>query len=146
MPIYEYQCAACSGLHEALQKISDPPLTDCPACGRAALRRKVSAVAFRLKGSGWYETDFKSGNKKNLAGDPDGAKSGSGEGGGDALGAGDCGAKSGREGGNESRNNGANKGPNKHQGGDKKAGSDKTAGKGAAGPAPQAGSAASQSS
>lgn len=140
MPIYEYQCAACGGLHEALQKISDPPLSDCPACGAAALRRKVSAVAFRLKGRGWYETDFKSGNQKNLAGDPDGAKSGSGEGGGDALAAGDSGAKSGREGGKESRNNGESAPSNKHPGGDKKAG------KGPAGPAPQAGPAASQTS
>jgi len=69
MPIYEYQCQACGALHEALQKISDAPLTDCPACGEAALRKKMSAAAFRLKGGGWYETDFKSGNKKNLAGD-----------------------------------------------------------------------------
>jgi putative FmdB family regulatory protein len=69
MPIYEYQCDSCAALHEVLQKISDPPLTDCPACGAAALRKKVSAAAFRLKGGGWYETDFKSGNKKNLAGD-----------------------------------------------------------------------------
>lgn len=139
MPIYEYQCAACGELHEALQKISDPPLTDCPACGRAALRRKVSAVAFRLKGGGWYETDFKSGDKKNLAGDPDGAKRGSGEGGGDAP-AGDSGAKSGREGGDKSRNNGDSKGSNQRQG------SDKTSAKGSAGPPPQAGSAASQTS
>jgi putative FmdB family regulatory protein len=69
MPIYEYQCSECGALHEALQKISDAPLTDCPACGASALRKKVSAAAFRLKGSGWYETDFKSGGKKNLAGD-----------------------------------------------------------------------------
>lgn len=69
MPIYEYQCTECGELHEALRKISDAPLTDCPACGKAALRKKVSAAAFRLAGSGWYETDFKSGNKKNLAGD-----------------------------------------------------------------------------
>ena len=69
MPIYEYQCTACGEITEALQKISDAPLTDCPACGAAALRKKISAVAFRLKGSGWYETDFKSGDKKNLAGD-----------------------------------------------------------------------------
>lgn len=69
MPIYEYQCSECGALHEALQKISDAPLTECPACGASALRKKVSAAAFRLKGGGWYETDFKSGNKKNLAGD-----------------------------------------------------------------------------
>lgn len=69
MPIYEYQCTECGALHEALRKISDPPLTDCPACSKPALRKKVSAAAFRLAGSGWYETDFKSGSKKNLAGD-----------------------------------------------------------------------------
>jgi putative FmdB family regulatory protein len=74
MPIYEYQCESCGALHEALQKISDPPLKECPACGQAALRKKVSAAAFRLKGGGWYETDFKSGNKKNLAGDDSAAK------------------------------------------------------------------------
>lgn len=69
MPIYEYQCGACGALHEALQKVSDDPLVECPACGAKELRKKISAVAFRLKGSGWYETDFKSGDKKNLAGD-----------------------------------------------------------------------------
>lgn len=69
MPIYEYQCSACEYEHEALQKMSDPVLTDCPACGKPALVKKVSAAGFRLSGSGWYETDFKSGKKKNLAGD-----------------------------------------------------------------------------
>ncbi|MEO1078396.1 MAG: zinc ribbon domain-containing protein [Pseudomonadota bacterium] len=83
MPIYEYQCTACGALHEALQKISDDPLVDCPACGNATLRKKISAVAFRLKGGGWYETDFKSGNKKNLAGDEGGSKGGDGDGKGD---------------------------------------------------------------
>ena len=68
MPIYEYQCAECGELTEALQKLSDAPLTDCPACGKPGLKKKVSAAAFRLKGSGWYETDFKTGTKKNLAG------------------------------------------------------------------------------
>tara|TARA_R110002072_G_scaffold42066_2_gene119319 strand:+ start:311 stop:634 length:324 start_codon:yes stop_codon:yes gene_type:complete len=69
MPIYEYQCQSCQHRLEALQKISDDPLLECPACGAAALNKKVSAAAFRLKGGGWYETDFKTGNKKNLAGD-----------------------------------------------------------------------------
>lgn len=78
MPIYEYQCTECGALHEALRKISDPPLTDCPACGQPGLRKKVSAAAFRLAGSGWYETDFKSGNKKNLAGDGAAAAPGAG--------------------------------------------------------------------
>jgi len=71
MPIYEYQCQACGELTEALQKLTDPPLTRCPACGEEALRKKVSAAAFRLKGGGWYETDFKTGSKKNLAGEGD---------------------------------------------------------------------------
>jgi len=69
MPIYEYECQGCGHELERLQKISDPVLTDCPHCGKAELRRKISAAGFRLKGGGWYETDFKSGNKKNLAGD-----------------------------------------------------------------------------
>jgi putative FmdB family regulatory protein len=68
MPIYEYQCEACKEETEVLQKISDAPLEVCPACGAASLKKKVSAAAFRLKGSGWYETDFKTGDKKNLAG------------------------------------------------------------------------------
>ena len=75
MPIYEYQCQACGKELEALQKISDEPLRDCPACGAATLKKKVSAAAFRLKGGGWYETDFKTGNKKNLAGGSDTAAS-----------------------------------------------------------------------
>ncbi len=69
MPIYEYQCEACNKEMEVLQKISDSPLEVCPDCGEASLKKKISAVAFRLKGSGWYETDFKTGDKKNLAGD-----------------------------------------------------------------------------
>lgn len=67
MPIYEYQCQSCDKQLEALQKISDAPLVDCPECGESALRKKVSAAAFRLKGGGWYETDFKTSGKKNLA-------------------------------------------------------------------------------
>ena len=69
MPIYEYECLGCNHELEKLQKLSDPPLTDCPQCGAARLRRKISAASFRLKGGGWYETDFKDGNKKNIAGD-----------------------------------------------------------------------------
>lgn len=67
MPFYEYQCSACQHRVEALQKFSDEPLVECPACGAAALTRLISAPAFRLKGGGWYETDFKSGNKRHLA-------------------------------------------------------------------------------
>lgn len=69
MPIYEYRCDGCNHELEKLQKIADEPLTLCPQCGESQLRRKISAAGFRLKGSGWYETDFKSGGKKNLAGD-----------------------------------------------------------------------------
>lgn len=69
MPIYEYRCEACGHELEAMQKMSDPPLTDCPECGEGALRKLVSAAGFRLKGGGWYETDFKSGNRRNIAGD-----------------------------------------------------------------------------
>lgn len=69
MPIYEYQCQECSHQMEALQKISDAPLTDCPACSKPTLSKQISAPGFRLAGSGWYETDFKTGAKKNLAGD-----------------------------------------------------------------------------
>jgi putative FmdB family regulatory protein len=61
---------------EALQKISDAPLSDCPACGEATLVKLISAAGFRLKGGGWYETDFKSGNRKNVAGQDKGAGSG----------------------------------------------------------------------
>lgn len=67
MPIYEYQCEACGHFLETLQKISDPPLTDCHKCGKPALKKLISAAAFRLKGGGWYETDFKTGNRKNVA-------------------------------------------------------------------------------
>ena len=66
MPLYDYQCTACGHEMEALQKLSDALLTDCPACNAATLNKKVTAAAFRLSGSGWYETDFKNGDKKNL--------------------------------------------------------------------------------
>ena len=71
MPFYEYQCSSCGHHHEELQKVSDRPLRKCPACGRPALKRLVSAPVFRLKGGGWYETDFKSDgeSKRNLAGE-----------------------------------------------------------------------------
>jgi len=75
MPIYEYRCGSCGHELETIQKISDAPLTDCPKCGASALTKKVSAAGFRLKGGGWYETDFKSKGKKNVAGADDGAGS-----------------------------------------------------------------------
>jgi putative FmdB family regulatory protein len=67
MPIYEYQCDVCGHTFETLQKVSDSPLTTCPECGQEALKKLISATAFRLKGGGWYETDFKTGKKKNVA-------------------------------------------------------------------------------
>ena len=71
MPIYEYQCDSCSHKFDAIQKFSDAPLQKCPECEKLALRKKISAPSFRLSGSGWYETDFKTDKdkKKNLAGD-----------------------------------------------------------------------------
>ena len=71
MPFYEYQCSACGHHHEELQKITDGPLRKCPACGRSTLKRLVSAPVFRLKGGGWYETDFKGDkdSQRNLAGE-----------------------------------------------------------------------------
>lgn len=78
MPIYEYQCGACGEQMEKLQRMSDDKLVDCPACGKPALQRLISAAAFRLKGGGWYETDFKKDNKRNLAeGSANGSSSGS---------------------------------------------------------------------
>ena len=74
MPIYEYECQKCGHHHEVLQKISEDPLKTCPACKADALKKLISAAGFRLSGSGWYETDFKSGNQKNLA-KKDGEKS-----------------------------------------------------------------------
>lgn len=69
MPIYEYVCQSCGATLDALQKISDPPLIDCEACGNPTLKKKISAPSFRLKGQGWYETDFKTDKDKrrNLA-------------------------------------------------------------------------------
>ena len=71
MPIYEYRCRSCGHELEAIQKLSDPLLTFCPSCETNGLKKKISAAVFRLRGGGWYETDFKSDNKKNVAGDSD---------------------------------------------------------------------------
>jgi putative FmdB family regulatory protein len=69
MPFYEYECQSCKFYIEEMQKISDPPLVKCPSCGKRTLKKLVSAPVFRLKGGGWYETDFKSDkeDKRNLA-------------------------------------------------------------------------------
>src|ERR1700694_1772012 len=73
MPFYEYQCKSCGHDLEAMQKISDPPLKKCPHCGKSQLQRLMSAPVFRLKGGGWYETDFKGDkeNQRNLADRPE---------------------------------------------------------------------------
>ena len=70
MPFYEYECPSCRYYLEVLQKISDKPLKKCPSCGKTGFKRLMSAPVFRLKGSGWYETDFKSDkeSQRNLAG------------------------------------------------------------------------------
>lgn len=78
MPIYEYRCDSCRHEFETMQKMSEDPLQICPECDQQGLVKKVSAAGFRLKGSGWYETDFKSGNKRNVWGDKDPASSDSG--------------------------------------------------------------------
>ena len=76
MPIYEYACKKCDHTLDALQKMSDDPLVDCPECGEPALKRLLSAPRFRLKGAGWYETDFKKDNQRNvLKSDAEPAKS-----------------------------------------------------------------------
>ena len=69
MPIYEYRCQVCGHELDKLQKMSDAPLIDCPACGKSTLKKLISASGFRLSGSGWYETDFKQSNKRNIVND-----------------------------------------------------------------------------
>jgi len=86
MPIYEYRCEACGHGLEAIQKFSDAPLTECPECGKASLQKLISAPSFHLKGSGWYQTDFKNSGKK-----PDSDKSDAKQGGAEAAPA--CGGK-----------------------------------------------------
>lgn len=75
MPIYGYVCKNCEHELDALQKMVDLPLVDCPACSEPQLKRQLSAPRFRLKGQGWYETDFKKDNQRNLAGEKEAAKS-----------------------------------------------------------------------
>lgn len=70
MPIYAYRCESCGHSLDALQKVSDAPLRDCPACGAAALHKQLTAAGFQLKGSGWYATDFKGGSGSSAAPKP----------------------------------------------------------------------------
>ncbi|MGF1546616.1 MAG: FmdB family zinc ribbon protein [Thiotrichales bacterium] len=88
MPIYEYQCTRCGHDMEVMHKMSDPDLTDCPACGEPSLKKLISAAGFRLSGGGWYETDFKSGGKKNVTEKGSASESG----GGHSCGSGGCGS------------------------------------------------------
>lgn len=74
MPIYGYACKICDHTLDELQKIAEDPLVDCPACGEPGLKRQLSAPRFRLKGQGWYETDFKADNQRNLAGEKEASK------------------------------------------------------------------------
>jgi putative FmdB family regulatory protein len=67
MPIYAYRCTECGHTQDVLQKLTDAPLVDCPACGAAAFAKQVTAAGFQLKGSGWYATDFKNGGAKPAA-------------------------------------------------------------------------------
>ena len=76
MPIYAYRCTSCGHAKDVLQKVSDPLLTDCPACGAATFVKQVTAAGFQLKGSGWYVTDFRGGN--NGAAKPEGDDKGAG--------------------------------------------------------------------
>ena len=131
MPIYEYECGQCGHRLEALQKISEAPLKKCPECGSNGLSKLVSAAGFRLKGGGWYETDFKSGKKKNVSGDGDGdGKSAGGDGGSsssDTTGAGEKSSGDGSK-GSDAGKSGDSKSPAKSKAGDsgtaKKSGKD----------------------
>ena len=86
MPIYEYRCEACGHQDEHLQKVSEAPLKVCPACGKPAYKKQLSAAGFQLKGSGWYATDFKTTGKKPAAKKSEGAADSKGDGKGEAKG------------------------------------------------------------
>lgn len=100
MPIYEYRCQSCGHELEKLQRMSDAALTDCPECGKNTLKRLISAAGFRLKGGGWYETDFKSSNQRNLV---DSGKDSGKESGGDKASGADTAKPASAEGKSESK-------------------------------------------
>jgi len=102
MPIYEYVCIDCGHEFDALQKLSDAVLISCPACDKDSLKKKISAAGFRLSGSGWYETDFKSDRKKNLA-QADSAEKGAASKSDDGKAGGSGGDKAGKAGGSSSK-------------------------------------------
>jgi len=91
MPIYEYRCSACGFQDDFLQKISDPPLTECPECHETTFAKQVTAAGFQLKGSGWYATDFRNGGKSNSGGKGGAAASPPSEGGSGETAKGDSG-------------------------------------------------------
>ena len=97
MPIYEYQCRQCGYRLDVLQKMSDPPLSDCPECERPGLKKLVSAPHFRLKGSGWYETDFKNSGRDKQDGAGKDAGNGAGKSASDAGGKDKADSSSGKE-------------------------------------------------
>lgn len=80
MPIYEYRCGDCDHQLEVVQKLSEGPIVSCPECKKDSLKKIISAAGFRLKGDGWYETDFKAGKKKNVAGSESSSSGGSSSG------------------------------------------------------------------
>ena len=92
MPIYAFACDACGHAFDRLQKLSDADPSDCPACGKPELKKLISAVGFRLKGSGWYETDFKGGDKKRNVAKEDSAPPSESKSAPACDGAGGCGA------------------------------------------------------
>ena len=125
MPIYEYACGSCEHQFETIQRASEEPLRDCPECGEAALKKLLSAPVFRLKGSGWYETDFKTGDKRNVAGGGDGPPEGAGK-----EGKADAGAESsgGGKGSEKGKNgDGAKAGASSAESGSKSGGKSETA-------------------
>jgi putative FmdB family regulatory protein len=81
MPIYAYRCSACGYQNDYLQKLSEPPLTDCPECGKGTFSKQVTAAGFQLKGTGWYATDFKNNGTSKTGAKKDGESSKEGEGG-----------------------------------------------------------------
>ncbi|MCB1742947.1 MAG: zinc ribbon domain-containing protein [Gammaproteobacteria bacterium] len=94
MPIYEYECGACGAQHEFIQKFSEGPKRKCPSCGKSRLRKRVSAAAFHLKGTGWYETDFKNSKKAKANGDATSSDSSSDSSGGEKKSSSDSGGES----------------------------------------------------
>jgi putative FmdB family regulatory protein len=127
MPIYEYRCDNCAHEFETIQKLSEAPLETCPACSADALRKKISASGFRLKGGGWYETDFKAGSKRNVAGDDKGANSSKNSGEGASGNGGET--SSGSNGGGKAESGTSSGGDAGKSGGDAKGGASKSGAK-----------------